>query len=345
MSRRERSGRDSDSRRHRSGLDREPSPKRSRRETERVPSTVDLNVEDRRDRDQKHQRSRRDGKPETERIPSATHLNVEDQKHQRRLQDALPLEPVESGVVSKDFDKKPNGLDDGNKHVSDPTDIPRSRSYFQHDERGNAAQVGRSFDRRATTDRRQRDSKGDHHDSRQRDERSLSKRDNSDVWHHDGFTKMETKPAPPVRKRPAFREKKIPVDSENAEKAAPEPVKPNHSDRPMSFNERRGERDHNPHYSERHERPVGGDRKEAPRGGFLSRERYGSGGERYGSGGGGGNGKQWGREGFSSNKQGYHPGGNRAEKWKHDLFNEANMSPTKKNEEDQIAKVEALLSS
>ncbi|KAK9116907.1 hypothetical protein Sjap_015854 [Stephania japonica] len=35
----------------------------------------------------------------------------------------------------------------------------------------------------------------------------------------------------------------------------------------------------------------------------------------------------------------------RAEKWKHDMFDEANRSPTPKNEDDQIAKIEALLAS
>lgn len=34
-----------------------------------------------------------------------------------------------------------------------------------------------------------------------------------------------------------------------------------------------------------------------------------------------------------------------SDKWKHDMFSEANRSPTPKNEEDQIAKVEALLAS
>jgi hypothetical protein len=33
------------------------------------------------------------------------------------------------------------------------------------------------------------------------------------------------------------------------------------------------------------------------------------------------------------------------EKWKHDLFDDANKSPTTKNEEDQIAKIERLLAS
>ncbi|EEF34916.1 conserved hypothetical protein [Ricinus communis] len=324
MSRRERDYRDSDSRRHRSGFDREPSPKRSRR----------------------------DGKPETERVPSYTNLNVEDstdrdQRHRRRLHDALPLEApsapdskVEAGVLSKDSEKKPNGDHEGTKRSSDPIDVPRSRSYFQHDERGNAAQVGRSIGRRATTERRWRDSKDErnerainkssNYDSQQRDGRSHAKGVDKSVWHHDAFFKMEAEPAAPVRKRPAFREKKVPVDSENAEKTAIEPVKPSHSDRPSEI-ERREERDRNPRHSDRSERPVSSNRKEAQRGGLW--DRHGVGGGNY---------KE--RERFSG-RQIYRPGGTRPEKWKHDMFDEANRSPIKKNEEDQIANVEALLAS
>ncbi|KAJ9159413.1 hypothetical protein P3X46_024921 [Hevea brasiliensis] len=327
MSRRERDARDSDSRRHRSGFDREPSPKRSRR----------------------------DGKPVTERVPSNTNLDVEDhadrdQKHRRRLQDALPLEApsapdskVESGAVSKESDKKPNGHHEGSKH-SDPTEVPRSRSYFQHDERGNAAQVGRNFGRRAATERQWRDSKdvgneramdkSSSYDSRQRDEKAQAK-GGDNVWRHDGFFKMEAEPAPPVRKRPAFRETKIPVDSENAEKAASEPLRLGHPDRHTLVSERREERDRNPRHSDRYERPVLGDKKEPQRGSLLSRERYTSGG---------GGGNYRGRE-RSSGRQVYRPSGARVEKWKHDLYDEANRSPTTKNEEDQIAKIEELLAS
>lgn len=47
-----------------------------------------------------------------------------------------------------------------------------------------------------------------------------------------------------------------------------------------------------------------------------------------------------GAEGFVR-RQGY--GGGRVDKWKHDMFDEVNQSPTSKNEEDHVAKVEALL--
>lgn len=61
-----------------------------------------------------------------------------DQKHHRRLQDAIPLEaPLasdskrENEAVSKEADKKPEEHREGSKRSSDPTEVPRSRSYFQ----------------------------------------------------------------------------------------------------------------------------------------------------------------------------------------------------------------------
>lgn len=113
MSRRE--GREWESRRHRSRFDQEP---------------------------QRPKRSRRDGKPETERPPTNSHLDNRDhldrdQKHQRRLQDALPLEASseqdsEVGVaLSKEKSDKPSLDHEGTKISLDPKDVPRLRSYFQ----------------------------------------------------------------------------------------------------------------------------------------------------------------------------------------------------------------------
>ncbi|KAG2704725.1 hypothetical protein I3760_05G018000 [Carya illinoinensis] len=322
MSRRE--GRDSDSRRHRSRFDREPSPKRSRR----------------------------DGKPETERVPSNTDLDVghridRDQKHSRQLQDALPLEAPtapdskqENRVVSKDSDKKAIHRE-GPKHSSDPTNVTQSRSYFQHDERG-TLKVSRSIDRRATGERGWRDSK-DQHDERaankityntqRRDEKLQSKQDDNSIWRHDRFLKHDD-PPPPAKKRPAFREKKISVDSENADKAEMKTVKSSNVDHSVEGSGRREERGRN--HLDRLEKPSAGDRLppkrgEAHRDGFLSRERFGV------------SGNYRGRDGISG-RQGYRSSGTRVEKWKHDLYNPS-RSPPPKNEDDQIAKLEALLTS
>lgn len=88
-------------------------------------------------------RSRRDAKDEKERVTSKSNSESakqsdQDQKHQPRLQDTLPLESplatdsrVENGASRKDSDKKPSGHLEGTKLSSDPTDVPRSRSYFQ----------------------------------------------------------------------------------------------------------------------------------------------------------------------------------------------------------------------
>ncbi|KAI9122815.1 hypothetical protein K1719_005704 [Acacia pycnantha] len=105
-----------DSARRSSRFDREPSPKSFRRdglqerERSRVTSTADLDNVDH---------------------------NGKDHKHQRRLHDVVPVEASlthdskkETEAEKKDSDKKPNEHFEGSKHTSDPTDLPRSRSYF-----------------------------------------------------------------------------------------------------------------------------------------------------------------------------------------------------------------------
>ncbi|KAJ0010135.1 hypothetical protein Pint_33686 [Pistacia integerrima] len=335
MSRRE--GRDSDSRRHRSGFDREPS----------VPSP---------------KKPRRDGKPASERAPSSNNLDIEDhvdqdQTRSCRLQDASPLEApaapdskVEIGFLTKEADKKPNGLREKNKRSSYPTDVPRSRTYFQHDERGNARQVGRSFGRGAASDREWlRDSRSQRneraadkknaYDTQPRDEKSQGKGVDSSVWRHDEFFKLDTDPQPPAQKRRAFREEKISLDSENVDKAEEESVKVSRPNRPALGSERREQRGRDSHHSDRVKKPPTGDRLpnrgETQRVGYLSGQRYG---------GGGGRGDYRGRDRFDG-RQGFSPNVTRGEKWKHDLFQDANRSPNPKDEEDQIAKVEALLAS
>ena len=84
--------------------------------------------------------------------------------------------------------------------------------------------------------------KSSNYDSRQRDRRLKAKEDDNSVWHNDAFFKMEAEPVAPVRKSHAFREKKVPVESENIEKAATEPVRPSFRDRPVSESERRDEK-------------------------------------------------------------------------------------------------------
>ncbi|KAL2490872.1 cyclin-related [Abeliophyllum distichum] len=280
MSRRE--DRNFDSKRHRSRFDREPSPKRSRR----------------------------DGKPATERPPTDTDLDKDhldrDQKHRRRLQDALPLE-APSAQESKYL---------GLNHTFSMMIVVVP------------GQVGRSFSHRTDTERGwRRDPKEQHSDrmekkavvsdTQQKDEKAKEYGQDNRVWRHDGYFEMEADPKPPVRKRPSFREQKVPSDPEKTDKAIANP-----QDLPVD-NERRDEREHASRNYDRPERSFVGER-EAKRGeawrGNSSRDGYGaSSGYR-------------GRDRLGA-KQGYRPTGGRVEKWKHDLYEESNRSPTPKNEE------------
>ncbi|KAE8708442.1 putative Porin/voltage-dependent anion-selective channel protein [Hibiscus syriacus] len=326
------SRRDSDSRRHRPVLDREPGPKRSRR----------------------------DGKPQTERVVSNTDVGDRpdrDEKQHRRLQDAVPLEAaptapdsskIGSAIVSEESDRKNNRHHEGTKHSSDPTDLPRSGSYFQHDERRSAAQAGQSYGRRAASERTDRGWRGDakdHHneretktfETRQRDKKPQAKRDGKDDWRHDRFFDLEANPLPqppPTKKRPAFSEK-IAAATQWTDHAEQESEKLTHSHHHALGSGRRVERDQNHRHLDRlTARHQVVSRREVPRGGFVSHERHGGGGGSIFNG----------RDRFSG-RQGYRSSGPRVEKWKHDLFDEANKSPPRQNEEDQIAKVESLLES
>ncbi|XP_020241595.1 uncharacterized protein LOC109819983 isoform X1 [Asparagus officinalis] len=289
-------------------------------------------------------KSRRDGKQATERTYSSSHRRdvdtlVRDQKQHRIVQDALPLEgpPTETKVqpetIKEGLDRKVNGLPGGMKHSSHTTEVPRSRNYFQHDERDSAGQGGRSSGRRATDHGRWSEPK-EQSSERIRDKSAPKEQcaDDKNSWRHDGFFELQKTEAPPARKRPAFREKKIEAPAETDAAANPT---------------RREERGHNSRELERKlDRPVSradernfkrGDeyyqRGEMQRGSYQSRERLNGaairGRERFN-----------GRRGERSTNQ---SGGFQAEKWKHDLFDDANKSPPPKNEEEQIAKVEALL--
>lgn len=124
----------------------------------------------------------------------------------------------------------------------------------------------------------------------------------------------------------------MPSDTEKTDRAAYDSVMPNSQDRGIDYG-RRNDRGRNSRYLGR---PVAGEREsnkaQSWRGNFPSGDRFN------------GNNRQGGRDRFTA-RQGYNPTGGRAEKWKHDLYDEANKSPPPKNEEDQISKIESLLAS
>lgn len=225
-----------------------------------------------------------------------------------------------------------NGHSEPSKHSSQP---PRSRSYYQ---------VGRSTGQREADEKVYAQSKENNQrletgqSREQRDEKSLAKLDGN-FQRRDSFRERKDDPTPSVRKRPAFREKKIPVDSREANPAATVTVKSSHTSHPPERNERKEERSSNPNHLDRPEKRIAEDResnkREPRKDGFSSRVRYG---------GTGGNSNHRGRDKFNG-RQDNHPIKTQTEKWKHDLYQEVNKDSIPKNEDDQIAKLEALLAS
>ncbi|CAN1302476.1 hypothetical protein LINPERPRIM_LOCUS25478 [Linum perenne] len=326
---RDRNDRNSGSRRRRSGFDKEPSPKRSRR----------------------------DDKPQTEKVVSKSHPDATDlinrsQRDNLKLQDAVPLgaapshdSKMESAEGKKEPEKNPNEHQSEDIPSSNPTEVPRSRSYFQHDERRDAGQVGRGYIRRSTTERGWRDSKDGRNErdikksttnhSPKREQKLGAKDDDNSAWRHDRFFKVEDEGCQPLRRRPAFREKKNPAKSENDSNPARESNWSSQIDRrPVSIGERREESNRNHRQVDRSRERFNGYRGVQPPP-PPSRQQYAGDRSNYRGG-----------EGFNGEQQNNHQSGTRVEKWKHDLFDEAAAkSPTTRNEDDQIARVEALLAS
>ncbi|KAI3789176.1 hypothetical protein L2E82_01965 [Cichorium intybus] len=264
------------------------------------------------DREPSPKRVRRDGRTTTERssikhdLDSSEHIN-RDKKHPVVLDSK-----IETVSLNKESDKKSNGYREGTKNPSENIEPTRSRSHFQHVER--AGQVGRSFRHRDTTDR------GWWKDSKDRESGRATNRSLNN-----GSYKVE----PDLKKkRPSFRETKIPLDNVTGDKSAIEVSKP------FEGSERKEDGGKQP-VVDLPDRRFSGER-DPQRLKFQPRDRYGGGG-------GGGGGWYRGRGERFNGRQGQ--GGGGVEKWKHDLYDEANKSPNSKNEEDQIAKVEALLAS
>ncbi|KAF8081237.1 hypothetical protein N665_0899s0023 [Sinapis alba] len=261
------------------------------------------------DRDSSPKRSRRDEKPEAgEVLLSKKDIDVStetDKKPRQSLRDAAPLEP-DSQVLRKDDDKKHSRHHEMSQGF-------RSRPYHQHDD--DRRSTGKD-DRRLTSERGSWRGSRDQSNRRGGDDRREQDRS---TWRHDRFNESDdTKGALLSRKRPAFREKKITEESRNE------------TDRTRSDDARENERSWRSNlHSDRHERPaMGRDRVWNRDDG--SRQSYRSD-----------------REGINRNgRSGFHGSWTKAEKkWDHDLYEEANKSPARANEEEQIAKVEALLSS
>ncbi|XP_004511314.1 uncharacterized protein [Cicer arietinum] len=289
------SRRDSDSNRRHSRFDRESSPKRHRR----------------------------DGKHDRDRVTTGSNGSHRHQPHAFH----------NSNSQAKDADNKPNDHYETPKPESHPT---------QHEERGNAGQVGRSSGQTKAGERGWwKDLKNQHNEREeislereQRDGKSQAKTDDNTSQRRGGFSERKVDQPPTSRKRPAFREKKIPVDSGDVNLAATMTVKSRQFEHPPEWKERNLEKSSNPYHSD--DRAPYKDK--TGRDGFPSRER------RRGNGDIGGSGNSRGRDNFNG-RQGFLPSKTQSEKWKHDLYQDVNKDPIPQNEDDQIAKLEALLAS
>lgn len=328
MSRRERDTRDSHGRRLHSRFDREPSPKKLKR----------------------------DEKPEVNLTHSShRHRNVAEttvhELKQRTVQNDSPLEaPPDSSALGLLNEKK--GLErKGDKplvaaqHSTDNREVPRLRSFYQHDDRSSTGQGGRNLSRRPIDHRRWNDRARDEtNEQPKKDDRPQSHADEKmGVWRHDRFYEIESGP-PPARKRPAFREKKLTSEPETVVAATGTDKTKflTTREQPGLATAKREERGgfyprllDNP---DRRERKVDGfyHRGETQRNIDVDQSRERNGGMR-------------GRNDRFNIRHGERElnriGSFDMEKWKHDLFDETNQSPPPKNEEEQIAKIEALLAS
>lgn len=168
------------------------------------------------------------------------------------------------------------------------------------------------------------------------------KKDGDSAWKHDGFFQLEEE-APLAKKRPPFQEMKI---QESAATVTEPDSRSRKLDQPGLTSAMREERrnyhargfgNHRPFLrpdDRRFRRGFPDHRSDGQRNGYDSRGRFpGRGGmdrDRF-------NNPYGGRSNVEQ------ASGDQEEKWKHDLYDQTNRSPPPKTEEEQIAKVEALL--
>ncbi|XP_014520647.1 uncharacterized protein LOC106777554 isoform X1 [Vigna radiata var. radiata] len=290
------SRRHSDSKRRHSRFDPQPSPKRYRRDAY--------------------------GKEEKERV--ANGANVRNGDHRRLNQD----EPPSAKQRCASLHSKPN-----DQQAPHPT---------QHEKRGSTGQVGQSSGQSKAGERgwwkdarKQLNERAEtSHRREQRDGKSQAKLDNNTFQRRDDFSERKDDPLPTSRKRPAFREKRIPVESGDPNLVAAVAINSSEIDHPAGRNDRKKEeRSNNPHHLGRPEKPFADDR--APNKVGARRDGFPSRGRRYG-----GNDSYRGRDKFNGRQDKI-----QTEKWKHDLYQEVSKDPIPQNEDDQIAKLEALLAS
>ncbi|XP_068467780.1 uncharacterized protein [Phaseolus vulgaris] len=271
-------------------------------------------------------RYRRDGygKEEKERVASS--VSEQNGDHRRLNQN----DPPSAKQQSASLHNKPN-----DHHAPHPT----------QEKRGSTGQVCQSSGQRKASERgwwkdssKQLNERAEtSHRREQRDDKLQAKPDDNTFQRRDGFSERKDDPPSTSRKRPAFREKRIPMESGDANLAAAVAVKSSEIDHPSGRNDRKEERSSNPHHLDRPEKPFADDR--APNKVGARRDGFPSRGRRYG-----GSDSYRGRDQFNG-RQGYRLDKIQTDKWKHDLYQEVTKDPIPQTEDDQIAKLEALLAS
>uniref|UniRef100_A0A0D9VQW3 Btz domain-containing protein n=1 Tax=Leersia perrieri TaxID=77586 RepID=A0A0D9VQW3_9ORYZ len=280
-----------------------------------------------------------------------------DQKRDRPLQDAAQQDDP-SRVEAKPLDDAKNGSPArhersprGTKRFPESRDARRPRSFFQHDERGSAGQGGRHYYRQTSDRGRQRDEKEHVVDREKHKDEGKSRQyeqqnDGDFTWKHDGFFQLEEE-AHPAKKRPAFKEMGMPLEGKESAPAVTEPDsvshKPDQAGPTSAVGDER--RNYHPRGFDRHggafERPGG----RGIRRGFSDHRNSGqrNGHDSWGRFAGRGRGRDRFNNQYDGGNSMHQAAGDQAEKWKHDLYDQTNRSPTPKTEEEQIAKIEALL--
>jgi len=158
------------------------------------------------------------------------------------------------------------------------------------------------------------------------------------TWKHDGFFKLEEE-APVAKRRPGFKEMGMPL--EERESAVTEPDARFRKPYQPGLTSGMGEDRRNYHSREFIRPDDRGTRRgfsdyrgAGQRNGYDSRGRFA---------GRGGRGIDRFEHQYGGRNDMHEAAGNQTEKWKHDLYDQTDNTPAPMTEEEQIAKVEALL--
>ncbi|XP_047083737.1 pre-mRNA-splicing factor 38B [Lolium rigidum] len=233
----------------------------------------------------------------------------------------------------------------GTKRFSETREAwqPRS-SFFQHDERDSAGHGGRRYGRQDygrhwghnehLDDRDKHKSEG--HGLQEKVEQAQPQNDVDSTWKHDGFFKLEEE-APAAKRRPGFKERGMPLEEQGSAVTEPDA-----RSRKPGLTSGMGEERRNYHSREfvrpddRGARRGFSDYRSAgQRNGYDSRGR--------GFAGRGGRGRDRFEYQYGGRNNMHEAAGEQTEKWKHDLYDQKDNTPAPMTEEEQIAKVEALL--